>query len=493
MNIIIMNIIIKFLHAIQELVPVIQEIKKIGGTPYLVGGCVRDLVLGRDVKDFDIEVHNISLDDLQSCLEKFGPVLLVGKQFGVLRSHDRDIDWSLPRKDSRGRKPVVVVDQNLTLEEASKRRDVTINAMAIDLIVLCDDLEKILKKLEKENKKFDIAKVLKIIDFYGGLDDIREKKLSAVDEKLFIEDPLRFYRVMQFVGRFEMEPDEKLNKICKKIDLREICDGGEIARERIYEEMKKLFLKSFRPSLGFLWLKKIGRLKELFPEIGALVGVEQRADFHPEGDVFEHTMQTIDASAELPDGDDKFLIVLGALCHDFGKVIKTDDNLSARGHEISGIAIAKKFLHRFTWESLLIRSVCKLVRYHMMPLLLVEQKSSKRAYKRLALKLSPELTLMQLYKVSLCDVRGRNPEPGRPLTKILGHKDEVLKKFLENIQNAKVTHGPEPQVLLGRDLLDLIEPGPKMGEALRYAYKIQIDEEICDKKELKKRVLEKFS
>ena len=457
----------------KEILPIINEIKSKGGVAYLVGGSVRDLVLKREVKDIDIEVHKISIEDLESCLKKFGGVSLVGKQFGVLKLHGFDIDWSLPRRDSKGRKPAVVIDPDMSIEEASRRRDLTINSMAINL------------------NDFDSKKPL-IIDPYGGLEDLKKKRLRLVDKDFFIEDPLRFYRVMQFIGRFEMTPDDELNKVCKEMDLGGVY--GELARERIYEEIKKLFLKSRRPSLGFRWIEEIGRLKELFPELGVLVNVEQRVDYHPEGNVFEHTMQTLDAAATLEVSEEKFMIMLAVLCHDFGKAKVVNDDLSAKGHDTAGVPVAKAFLRRFTWNSKLIRSVCKLVRYHMMPLLFVEQKSGPKAYKRLALKLAPEVTLEHLYLVAWCDIRGRNedgPEPltkGFALTQLLSN-DTVLEQFMENVKGAEVATGPEKPVLLGRDLLDVVEAGPEMGRLLRKAYQIQIDEGVKDKDELKRRVL----
>jgi len=461
---------------VEPLKPILDEIKNNGGVSYLVGGSVRDAVLGLPIKDLDIEVHKISLEKLQEALEKFGGVSLVGKQFGVLKLHRVDADWSLPRRDSEGRKPEVILDADLDIKEACRRRDLSMNAMAVDL----HDPD------------------LKILDFYGGLEDVKEKRLRFVDEKLFEQDPLRFYRVMQFVGRFEMEPDEQLNRVCKKMDLVTVLEGGELARERIYEEIKKMLLKSKRPSLGFRWVEKIGRLNELFPELGALVRIDQRSDYHPEGNVFEHTMQTIDVLATKSDvGEEKFMIMLALLCHDMGKAKATDAKLSTKGHDSQGVPIAKTFLKRFTWEDKLIRSVCKLVRYHMAPLTFVQQKSGIKAYKRLAVKLAPEVTPYHLYLVAWTDVRGRKAQDSRPNDKGNFSEDDlanillktVVEEFWKKAREAKVETGPEEPVLKGRDLIGLVEPGPKMGEILRKAYQIQIDEGIADLEELKRLVL----
>ena len=458
-----------FLQSIEKIQPILQEIINSGGIAYLVGGSVRDLVLKRKVKDIDIEVHNISIDLLQKCLEKFGHVRLVGKKFGVLRIDGFDIDWSLPRKDSKGRKPKVEIDPEMTIKEALRRRDLTMNAMAIDLGSCETDL--------------------KIIDPFDGLKDIKEKKMRVVDKDLFLEDPLRFFRVMQFIGRFEIEPSRSLNALCKEMDLHDIYLDKPVSKERIFEEIKKLFLKSKKPSLGFRWLKKIERLKEIFPELYDLIGVEQRKDYHPEGDVFEHTMQSLDAAADFndyKDDDEKFLIMLSALCHDLGKFVTTDENLSCRGHEEAGVPIAKTFLKRFVLDKELTKAVCKLVRYHIRPAELLKQKSSIRAYKRLAKKLSPEVNLRRVAILNLCDLRGRNPKSSEPLKT---DYQDMFEQFLQKMREVKIEHGPEEPVLKGRHLLDIIPAGPKLGELLDKAYKIQINEDIQDVEELKKRVL----
>lgn len=454
---------------------ILKEILAAGGQPYLVGGSVRDFVLGRKTKDIDIEVHKLSVDDLQKCLEKFGKVFIVGKQFGVLRLSGFDIDWSLPRKDSKGRKPIVEVDSNMSIEDALRRRDVTMNAMAIPLD---SDSECVREK---------------IIDPFGGLEDIKKKQLRAVDEILFTEDPLRFYRVMQFISRFEMYPDEKLRNICKIMNVADAQHGGELARERVYEELCKLLLLSEKPSLGFRWVKDIGRLKELFPELGDTVGVYQREDYHPEGDVFEHTMQALDSMAKLvrDNESDEFRLVMlwGILCHDFGKTTTSDEFGSAKGHEVVGVPMSKTFLRRFTKNSHLIKTVGKLVRYHCAPIM-AKQGAKAKAYKRLAGKLAPEVTVQQLTILARADVRGRNPKESEPLEYGILDAEKVADMFLEQAIDAKVDEHPEEPVLQGRDLIDFVKPGPEMGQLLREAYNIQIDEGIQDAEELKRRVLE---
>ena len=457
---------------IEKVFPIIEKIKSYGGVSYLVGGTVRDIILRRETKDLDIEVHNLSLNELESCLEVFGKVSLIGKKFGVLKVSSIDVDWSLPRKDSKGRKPSVEIDPSMTIEDACRRRDITMNSMAINLNELCSFPQK----------------EMTIIDPFGGQKDIKKKTLRVVDKDLFLDDPLRFFRVMQFIGRFEMEPDDELNDICKTMSLKDVATGIDIARERIFEEVKKLLLLSRRPSLGFRWLNKIERLRDIFPEIGSLVGIQQRADYHPEGTVFEHSMQSIDAAAVFDNyssSEEKLMVILGVLCHDFGKPLVIDEELHAKGHDVAGVEPTKSFIKRLTNSKELCNGVCKLVRYHMMPGALIKFDSKDKAYKRLAAKLAPEVTVVQLAMVSLADVRGRNSKGSEPLS--IGK--DLMDVFLERVRSANVEKGPEAPVLLGRHLMGIVEPGPEMGRLLEEAYQIQIEDGIRDEEELKRRVL----
>ena len=174
---------------------IILAIDAAGGRSYLVGGAVRDLALERDIKDLDIEIHGLALEVVAKLLSHYGSVDMVGKSFGVLRVHPLDVDWSLPRIDSVGRKPEVNIDPCMDISKALKRRDLTMNAMAINMVSF------------------------ELIDPFGGLCDIDAHILRTPDRKFFVEDPLRFYRVMQFVGRFEMDPDSELNELCAHMNL----------------------------------------------------------------------------------------------------------------------------------------------------------------------------------------------------------------------------------------------------------------------------------
>ncbi len=449
---------------VAQIVAAIQSQK---GRALLVGGAVRDLLMSFDAlrmnvaKDLDIEVHGLTIEQLQKILAHYGPVGLVGKSFGVLRLHGLDIDWSLPRADSSGRHPQVIIDPHMNISDAFRRRDLTINAMGIDL------------------NSFEL------LDPFNGFGDLQAGILRAPDEKLFTQDPLRLFRVMQFIGRFGMQPDAQLNEICKKMSL------ADISTERIEAEFDKLLLKSVRPSLGIRWLNTIGRLQEILPELAATIGVKQEPSWHPEGDVFEHTMQAIDAAAALSYTDDyeKLRALYGVLCHDLGKVSTTqliDGKLRSHGHEEAGIDPAKRLLKRITHRKELIDAVVKLVKHHMAPGQFIENGAKSAAYKRLALKLAPEVSIQLLAKVALADKRGRNAQSELPLTTDV----PAIDQFLEKAQRANVVFHPEEPVLLGRDLAGVIDPGPAMGVLLKKAYEIQIDEGITDKQELLRRILD---
>lgn len=225
-----------------------------GGKVILVGGAVRDLFLEKEMKDLDFEVYGLSLEQLQKTLQQHGVVSLVGKSFGVLRLHGLDIDWSLPRKDSSGRHPVVAYDPNMIFEQAFIRRDLTVNAMGIDM------------------------QTFELIDVYGGLQDLQNKILRSPDLNFFVQDPLRLLRVMQFVGRFEMSVDEKLSQLCSGMDM------SSVSQERIEQEFSKLFLQSLHPSFGLRWLFSIHKLHQFLPDVQV-------------SDIF---FMVIDAAAEQP-------------------------------------------------------------------------------------------------------------------------------------------------------------------------------------------------
>jgi tRNA nucleotidyltransferase (CCA-adding enzyme) len=444
---------------------IVDDIYAHGGSAYLVGGAVRDIVLEKSLKDLDIEVHGLTLEVVRNILAAYGHVDLVGKSFGVLRVHAIDADWSLPRADSSGRRPMVHIDPYMGIEAALRRRDLTMNAMALDL------------------------RTFQLIDPFGGLKDIGLRRLRTPDVKFFVEDPLRFYRVMQFVGRFEMLPDDELNDVCRKMVLKGL------SRERISDEFEKLLLQASRPSLGLRWLVVIGRIRELLPELGALLDIGQDPIYHPEGSVFEHTMHVIDAAAHMEYGSkrEKLVIMLAALCHDLGKAVCTqahDGHITSLGHAQAGAALAKKLLARITLKKDLVAAVVKLIEYHMVPFLFIKDGAGPAAYKRLAKKLSPEVTIEMLAKLAEADRVGRGLQQDVLLSK---SSEDCVGLFLKRARDALVATFPERALLKGRDFLDTVAPGRDLGACVARAYELQVELGIKDRDRLKKMVLDEYA
>jgi tRNA nucleotidyltransferase (CCA-adding enzyme) len=217
---------------------VAQAVAAAGGRAVLVGGYVRDRLLGIDSKDYDVEIYRLTPDAVADLLAGFGEIIEVGRAFGVLRVKGIDADFSLPRRDSKrgsGHRGFdVAFDPNLDFAEASRRRDLTVNSIGLD-------------PLSGE-----------LLDPHGGRADLERGVLRATDAAHFAEDPLRGLRAAQFAARLEMAPDEALTDLCSRLDL------AELAAERIFEELRKLLIKARRPSLGFEFLRRT-RLLRFFP------------------------------------------------------------------------------------------------------------------------------------------------------------------------------------------------------------------------------------
>ncbi|MCA1815835.1 MAG: hypothetical protein LC746_05400, partial [Acidobacteria bacterium] len=233
-----------------------RAVREAGGRALLVGGCVRDALLGRQPKDWDVEVYGVEPARLRALLEKFGRVDAVGEAFTVYKL-GRSLDVSLPRrerKQGRGHRGFVIEgDPAMSFEEAARRRDFTINAILFD-------------PLTREH-----------IDPFGGQTDLKNRILRAVAPETFVEDSLRVLRAAQLAARFELEVDAATVELCRSIDL------TDLPAERVWGELEKLLLQAERPSVGFDWLAKLNATPRLFPEVQALVGVPQDSEWHPEG------------------------------------------------------------------------------------------------------------------------------------------------------------------------------------------------------------------
>lgn len=288
-----------------------------------MGGYVRDHLLGQPSKDVDIEVFGLSAAALENTLGEFGSVITVGRAFGVYKVKGVDADFSLPRRDSKvapgHRGFEVTVDQGLDFAEAARRRDFTVNSIGFDPLSVS------------------------LLDPHGGVSDLNAGVLRATDPRHFAEDPLRGMRAAQFVARFELSPDPQLLQLCSALDL------AELPGERLLDEFRKLLLKGVRPSLGLEFLQRTG-LIETFPELAALVGVAQDPAWHPEGDVWTHTLMVVDEAARLRGSANDEALMFAALCHDLGKAHTTEQDETGRvrspAHDRAGVALAETFLER---------------------------------------------------------------------------------------------------------------------------------------------------
>lgn len=444
---------------------ILKNLQELGATPILVGGCVRDYFLNKEIKDFDIEIFNFdSLELLEISLKKFGNVKLVGKSFGVLtlKVEGYDFDFALPRIEKKvGNSHTdfeVITNSNLSFEEAAIRRDFTINAIGYDYF--------------KDE----------FIDPFNGIDDLKNRIIRHINDKTFIEDSLRVYRAIQFAARFEFDIDEKTKDLCKKIVLSD--ELSYLPKERIYEEFKKLFLKSNKPSIGFELLRELGLLK-YFKELEVLINCEQEPEYHPEGDVWIHTLMCLDELAKIlekekiEDEYKKLYLFYGILCHDFGKPFCTKEingKITSYKHESLGIEPTISFLEKLTNEKKFIEIVCSLVKNHLIPFQLYLSHSSEKAVKRLSLKVN----IKDLCLVCLADCLGRDLEDKCKCYDAINWLNEKAKEL-------EIHNEPIKPLVQGRDLIALgYKPSKEFKEILEFAFDLQIDENLSKEEILSK-------
>ena len=442
-----------------------EAVRDAGGRALLVGGWVRDELLGLPPKDADLEVFGIPADRLRGILEQIGRVESVGESFAVFKvivdvARDPDaqtrirqdaVDVSLPRRESktgRGHKGFQVEgDPALSFEEAARRRDFTINAISRD-------------PLTNE-----------IVDPFDGRRDLGERRLRVVDPERFGDDSLRVLRALQFAARFELSVPEETRSICRSIPL------DDLPPERIWTEVEKLLLQARRPSIGLALALDLGVVDRLWPELKALVGCPQEPEWHPEGDVWVHTLMVVDQARTRIDDLDRgpaVAMMLGALCHDLGKPGTTaviDGRIRSPGHEEAGVEPATRLLDCLNVHTIdgydVRHAVLGLVAHHLKPSAFKKAATpvSDGAFRRLAQKVDLEL----LARFARADCHGRS-----------GTFDcSAMDWFLERARALGVEHAPPAPLVMGRHLLALgVAPGPEMGDLLRRVYERQLDGEI---------------
>jgi len=427
-----------------------ERVRAEGGRALVVGGWVRDRLLNLESKDVDLEVFGLPAGRLRALLETFGRVEAVGESFQVFKLGD--IDVSLPRRESksgRGHRGFEVSgDPGMSVAEAARRRDFTINAISWD--PLTEQYE----------------------DPFHGRDDLDRRRLRVVHPATFGDDSLRVLRAVQFAARFNLSMDEETRAICRSVPL------DDLPAERIWGEFEKLLLRAARPSIGLALALDLGVVERLFPELFALSGCPQEPEWHPEGDVWVHTLQVVDQARRRIDDlprPQQLAVMLGAVCHDVGKPATTaflDGRIRSIDHEEQGVRPATALLDRLNVHSIdgydVRKQVLGFTAQHLKPGMWFKTREEvgDGAFRRLAQKVDLEL----LARLAKADCLGRAPGV---------FNCDAMDWFLDRARALGVDRRPPAPILLGRHLLDLgIEPGPKMGEILKAVYEQQLDGQV---------------
>ncbi len=421
---------------------VCRLVRECGGRAVWVGGCVRDALLGLPVTDVDLEVYGLSPDALLAALGARFKLDLVGKSFGVIKLQGVPVDVSIPRRESKaglGHKGFEVLsDPDLSPVEAARRRDFTVNAIAYD--------------------PQDGA----VTDPFGGVADLNARVLRHVSDH-FSEDPLRVLRGMQFVARLGLSPAPETVALC-----RDITPEG-LPGERVFEEWRKLMLKGKAIGAGLDFLRATGWVRYT-PELEAMIGCPQEPEWHPEGDVWKHTLHSLDAFAgeRIGNNAEDLIVGLGVLCHDFGKPLTTQveaGRIRSRGHCEEGEAPTRAFLERMMAPPDLVEEVVPLVIEHLRPHELFSKKAGDSAVRRLAVRVG---RIDRLVRVARADHFGRPPTApdGYPEGNWLLERARAL-----DVQAC----APKPLVM-GRHLIAMgLKPGPPFKRILDACYQAQLD------------------
>lgn len=411
-----------------------ERVRLAGGRAYYVGGYVRDRLLGIENKDIDIEVHGLDVEVLRELLSSCGEILEMGESFGIFTLKGTNIDIAMPRSEratGRGHRDFFVnTDGFIGTKKAAERRDFTVNAIMQDVLTG------------------------EIIDHFGGLEDLKKGVLRHVNVKSFPEDPLRVLRLAQFAARFGFTVSEKTAELCKTIDL------SSLSRERVEGELKKALLKAEKPSVFFDVLRDVNGLDFWFPEIRNLINVPQNPDFHPEGDVWVHTMQVLDRAAKYRDKvSSPLAFMLSALVHDLGKAVTTQELngiIHSYNHESAGLIIVKRFLSRITGEKAVISYALNMTLLHMKPGVMVRAGSSQKSFNKL---FDQSVAPKDLIYLSFSDKDEKSVQTENILFEKLDIFNEIMSRpFVQ-----------------GKDLIEAgLTPGKSFSQLLSFAHKLRL-------------------
>ena len=400
----------------KRLLSIAGEIREAGGRAFLVGGWVRDALLGKDCRDYDVEVYDLTQDELVPILKKYGRTNLVGKAFGVihLAMKGLSLDFSFPRTESKvgyGHRGFVVhTDEKLSFKEAALRRDFTINAMGMELpeLTLCDP--------------------------YGGIDDLKKGLLRHVGPA-FVEDSLRILRGVQFASRFALTLAPETVELCKTLSL------ADLSIERLFEEFKKWLLKPGKPSLGLRAFLDI-RLNEFFPEVFA---------FHDSWEALGEMLDNMEMTRRKLESEGNALSEAQAMEFAFAAFLCGNPETSL------------KFLERITNETHLLKIVPLLLKsYSELDFAIVDDSSALR---RLAVKLGGLKLLCLLVK---CTPR-----------EFYAGDDGFPEKLWQAAADLDLLDAAPQPFLMGKMLMEMgFKPGKQMGEIIKQSFELQLDGKI---------------
>jgi tRNA nucleotidyltransferase/poly(A) polymerase len=422
---------------------------KEGFEAYVVGGYVRDRLLGKEVKDIDIVIVGDAIGFANIVSRHLGNNnVIVFEKFGtaMLPLEEGKIEFVAAREESYqsdSRKPTV---KRATLESDLSRRDFTVNTLAASI-----------------NK----SRWGELIDMFSGTSDLKEKVLrTPLDpEKTFDDDPLRMMRAIRFASQLQFTIDEKtfaaIPEMARRISI--------VSQERVTDEFMKI-LSSPKPSIGLGLLHKSGLAKYVFPELVDMVGVEQRKDYHHK-DVFLHTLKVVDNICETT--NDVWLR-FAALAHDIAKprtkAFKEGIGWTFHGHEDLGARMMKSIFRRMRLPMDKLSYVEKLVRLHLRPMVLVSEEVTDSAVRRLLFDSGPEID--DLMKLCRADITSQNPQR---VARYLKNYDIVMRKMEEVEEKDRLRNWQPP--VKGEEIMSVcgIQPGLLVG-----ILKKKIEEAILD-------------
>jgi len=437
-----------------------RTVAQAGGRLLVVGGWVRDALLGHDSKDVDLEIFGLAADPVSALVRPLGFTEPVGRKFPIWRHTRAGLDLALARGGEDASQALDPATLPSLLREASRHRDLTLNAIAWD-------------PLED-----------RLLDPLGGVADLESRLLRAADPETFGLDPLRLLRVARLCARLKARVDPSLVSLCRTLDL------GGLPVERVAVELHRILLELERPSQALDCLDRLGHL-DVFEPIAALKGVPQDPRWHPEGDVYVHTAMVVDRAAEmarsLPPEEAEHLL-FGALCHDLGKPTTTSiepGRIRSLGHEAESARRTRDWLGSLRYSARLVAAVEVLVEHHLAPAQFIAQGAGPRAYRRLARKLvAGGVTLVDLERVARADHLGRTTDEARAGRFDAGHA------FLEQAEQAHVRAGVRPDVVSAAFVMGKgIAAGPDLGRILARCRALQDETGWNDERRILQAVL----